>query len=798
MRYRGKKSSALKVRAAQKTLRIERLEGRQMLSGDVATAIVSPSWFSNFVAADAIRHADTPSIKANSTAGTSIPQISNAATNQHDWIVQFRANSLSGIANAADTARLLPNNGGRFQVLEGLGVVGEVLVRSTGVTLNQAQAALQADANIASYELDSVKAAAALPNDALFSQEWSLRNTGQYGTAALADIHATDAWNLSTGSRSVVVAVIDTGVDYTHPDLAGNIWTNAHAGSDGFSGDLHGYNFADENGNPMDNNGHGTHVAGTIGAVGNNGQGVTGVAWNVSIMALKFMDANGAGYTSDAIRAINYATMERTQFGVNVRVINASWGSADNDAALNTAIKTAGDAGILFVCAAGNSSLNNDLSPQYPANTPLANVVSVAASDANDHLTVFSDYGPNTVTLAAPGVGIYSTLPGGRYGFLSGTSMATPEVAGVAALAWAYNPTATLAQVCNALVQGVDKVASLAGKVSSGGRLNAYNTLRLLTPSTPTPAPTPVPTPTPTPTPAPSPTPAPVPTPTPSPTPAKPSQVAGPKSALQLQIGSTVQGNLASRSDVNYFKFDATAGQKYTFQTALGSLYDSVLTLLGPDGQTVVSQNDDMAPGNRASAIIWQATHSGTYYLAVASYPGSPVGTYSLATSVAAVAPTLSPIADQTLSAGATVTLSLTGRDASGSTVSYSAQAGGNAVSLSLTANRLTIRAATNYSGSVKIAITASNGHKATVLSFNVRITQPNPSGQQFGRSVAIPSATLSAATVPVTVPATVPLAASAAAYPSNAYGAATNSSSNSSRGLDPAALDTLFAEMGR
>ena len=353
----------------------------------------------------------------------------------------------------------------------------------------------------------------------------------------------------------------------------------------------------------MDDNGHGTFVAGEIGAVGNNGVGVTGVNWNVTIMPLKFLDANGGGYTSDAIRAINYATMERTQYGVNVRVINASWSSSQSDAGLNAAIQAAGNAGILFVAAAGNSASNNDVTPQYPANSGLANVVSVAASDSSDRLATFSNYGANTVNLAAPGVSIYGTLPGGKYGYLSGTSMATPEVAGVAALAWAADPNATVAQVRNALLQGVDKIPALAGKVSSGGRPECLQHLE-----TPDRLPAPLP--------APAPSPAPFPrSPARSPTPDSRADAApvlchgtNVTTAVAVAIGSTAQGDMANASDTNYFKVQVVAGQKYTFQTVLGSLYDSVLTLLGTNGQTVIAQNDDMAPGNRASCITWQAT----------------------------------------------------------------------------------------------------------------------------------------------------------------------------------------------
>ncbi len=460
-----------------------------MLAGIPVAGMVSSGWFGSY-AADQPLHAAAPSITASATSIASGTQAASKTSGQLDWIVQVNAAAGGGMASAAAAARLLPNAGPEFQILEGLGAVGEVLVRSYGVTVAQASAVLHADQQIAWFELDSLKQIdAAVPNDAQFLLQWALDNTGQNGGTSGCDIDATQAWNITTGSRNVVVAVVDSGVDYTDPDLAANIWTNPNAGQDGFSGDLHGYNFVADNGNPMDSNGHGTFVAGEIGAVGNNGAGVTGVDWNVTIMPLEFLDADGGGYTSDAIRAINYATMQRTEYGVNVRVINASWSSSQGDAALNAAIQAAGNAGILVVAAAGNSASNNDLTPQYPANSGLPNVVSVAASDSSDRLAAFSDYGANTVNLTAPGVSIYSTLPGGKFGYLSGTSMAAPEVAGVAALAWAANPTATMAQVRSALLQGVDQVPALAGKVSSGGVLNAYNTLKLLTVPAPAPPP---------------------------------------------------------------------------------------------------------------------------------------------------------------------------------------------------------------------------------------------------------------------------------------------------------------------
>ena len=284
------------------------------------------------------------------------------------------------------------------------------------------------------------------------------------------------------------MAVIDTGVDYTHPDLASNIWTNpgeiAGNGIDddhnGFVDDVHGYDFVNNDGNPMDDNRHGTHVAGTIAAAGNNGLGVTGVNWSSSIMALKFLSSGGSGSTSDAIRAVNYATMMKTTYGVNVRLTSNSWGGGGYDQSLYNAIQSGGNAGILFVAAAGNSGTNNDASPFYPASYNLDSIIAVAATDDCDQLADFSCYGATSVDLAAPGVDIYSTVPGNAYASLSGTSMATPHVSGVVALACAVAPAASRAEVRQAVLGGADPLASLTGRVATGGRLNARKTLDLL------------------------------------------------------------------------------------------------------------------------------------------------------------------------------------------------------------------------------------------------------------------------------------------------------------------------------
>jgi subtilisin family serine protease len=291
------------------------------------------------------------------------------------------------------------------------------------------------------------------PNDPGVSQQW-----------ALNAISASAAWNVTTGTGQTIVAVIDTGVDYTHPDLINNMWVNPTAGA----ADKYGYDFANNDPNPMDDNGHGTHVAGIIGATGNNGRGVTGINQRTKLMALKFMDSSGSGYTSDAIRAIDYAVSR------GAKILNNSWGGNLPDNLLQAAIARAQSRGVIFVVAAGNESSNDDVVLSYPTQygKVLDNVVSVAATDQNNALASFSNYGPTTVMIGAPGNSIYSTLPGGGYGLKSGTSMATPMISGALALLWDAHPTWTYSQVINKLKASVDVQPSLQGKVISNGRLN--------------------------------------------------------------------------------------------------------------------------------------------------------------------------------------------------------------------------------------------------------------------------------------------------------------------------------------
>jgi subtilisin family serine protease len=281
-------------------------------------------------------------------------------------------------------------------------------------------------------------------------------------------------------------------MDATDPDLAPNLYTNpgeSGAGretngidddGDGRIDDVHGWDFVDDDNQPQDDNGHGTHVAGTIGARGNDGNGVAGVSWSTSLMPLRVLDANGSGYVSDAITAYSFAARS------GARIVNASLGGSSYSRAERDAIAAAPNT--LFVVAAGNDAQNNDSSADYPCDYTLPNIVCVAATDQNDDLASFSNYGATNVDLAAPGVDIVSTWPGNQYAQLSGTSMATPHVSGAAALVLAHSPSLATAGVRSALLGSVAPVASLAGKVATGGRLDVAAALAV-----PEPAPQPAP-----------------------------------------------------------------------------------------------------------------------------------------------------------------------------------------------------------------------------------------------------------------------------------------------------------------
>ena len=331
-------------------------------------------------------------------------------------------------------------------------------------------------------------------NDPSLWRLYGLNNYGQTGGTPDADIDATDAWDITTGSRDVVIGVIDSGVDITHPDLAANIWVNPgetpNNGIDddgnGFIDDVNGWDFYDNDNSPNDGNGHGTHVAGTIGAVGNNNLGIAGVNWHVSLLPLRFLGNDGSGWTSDAVAAVNYATMLKRDFDINVAATNNSWGGGGYSRTLDRAIQAANDEGIMFIAAAGNQGTNNDANPSYPTNYSSPNVISVAALNRSDNLASFSNYGATTVDVGAPGVSIYSTLPGNSYGSFSGTSMAAPHVAGVVGLLNAAKPGISVTEVNNAILNTVDPLQSLNGKTLTGGRVNAALALTSLLGQLPT------------------------------------------------------------------------------------------------------------------------------------------------------------------------------------------------------------------------------------------------------------------------------------------------------------------------
>ena len=340
-------------------------------------------------------------------------------------------------------------------------------------------------------EPDYIMRSSATPDDPYYldGSLWGLHNTGQDGGTSDADIDAPEGWDTSHDASDVVVAVIDTGVNYEHEDLAANMWTNPGEipgnsiddDNNGYVDDVYGINAIDwygTPGDPMDDCGHGTHVAGMIGAVGNNDTGVARVAWQTKIMACKFLDNGGSGSTSDAITCIDYA------LGMGAKVVNASWGSTYPSQALEGAIDGAGFwGGIIFVAAAGNSGNNADNWPEFPAACSLDNIVSVGATDRNDALASFSNYGAECVDIAAPGVDIMSTWYDGSYCELSGTSMAAPHVSGAVALLRQMHPSESYVQIINRLLGSAEPIASMTGKCVSGGRLNLDDALSYTPPA---------------------------------------------------------------------------------------------------------------------------------------------------------------------------------------------------------------------------------------------------------------------------------------------------------------------------
>ncbi|MGZ3748060.1 MAG: S8 family serine peptidase [Pseudobdellovibrionaceae bacterium] len=376
------------------------------------------------------------------------------------------------------------------QVVQQFKSNGAVLIQLPNTVIQKNPQALEllAEKISASSEIEYVEPnwilhSTAVPNDPLYDELYALNKTASRS----ADIFAQEAWSKTTGSRDVLVAVIDSGVDYNHQDLADNYWHNPNEmgvdangrdkssnsiddDNNGFIDDWRGWNFVENNNDPMDDDYHGTHCAGIIGAVGNNGVGVVGVNWNVSIVGLKFLDKSGSGTIANAVLAIEYAT------SLGVHIMNNSWGGDEYSETMAAAIQKANAAGILFVVAAGNDGNNNDVGLDYPSSYPIANVISVAATDSTGQMAGFSNFGAKTVHIAAPGVQILSTFPGNKYEKLDGTSMAAPHVSGAAALIKARFPQLSAHEIKARLMGGATMTPALQGQVVAG-LLNIDNAL---------------------------------------------------------------------------------------------------------------------------------------------------------------------------------------------------------------------------------------------------------------------------------------------------------------------------------
>ena len=447
-------------------------------------------------------------------------------------------------------------------------------------------------------EPDFIRQALLAPNDPQYLNGtlWGLNQISD------VDIDAPEGWDVRTSAGSLIVAVIDTGIRYTHQDLAANMWRNPNeiAGNgvdddaNGFVDDVYGCNAYARSGNPMDDNGHGSHCSGTIGGVGNNGLGVTGVAWGVKLMGCKFLSSTGSGTDSDAITCIDYARLK------GAKVLSCSWGGGGYGASMAAAIDRARAAGVVLVAAAGNESNNNDVIASYPANYPQDNIVSVAATTRTDGLASFSNYGSTTVDLAAPGDGIYSTISSSdtAYATYSGTSMATPHVSGVLALLAAQYPADTYLSLIQRLMNGTDSVSALAGKTRFG-RLNLAKALGA----------------------------------TNNPTPVRPANdnfasgtsLAG---SSWTSTGSNVNGTSESGEPMHagqapaksvWYVWTAPSSGSVTIGT-VGSAFDTVLavytgSLVG--ALTPVAANDNRVSGATDSQVTFQVTAGATYRVAV-------------------------------------------------------------------------------------------------------------------------------------------------------------------------------------
>jgi len=424
----------------------------------------------------------TPWGGATGVAGANVPKATPQPTSRQrlyvasEALVEFRAG-----VRAAERGRVARN--ARARVVKRLPDTASapgrslVLVRSASLATGELIRLLRADPSVTRVSpnywrrIDAVN-----PDDAGLPFQWGLIRVG-----------AGDAWERTTGAADVVIADIDTGVDVLHPDLADTIWQNPGEvpgnliddDGNGYVDDLYGIDTVNHDSIPMDDYGHGTHTSGIVAAVTDNGIGVAGIAGRTSVMALKFIDHRGWGTDADAVECIDYVIHERLVDGVNVVAINASWGGFQGSLFLRNAIKSAGDAGIVFCASAGNDDEDNDEWPHYPSSFDCPTILSVAATSTTDALAWFSNYGDCTVDLAAPGDAILSTLPGGQYASWAGTSMATPFVTGAVALCAAAYPDETAQQRVDRILATVRPVEALRGACMTGGLLDVPAALGL-------------------------------------------------------------------------------------------------------------------------------------------------------------------------------------------------------------------------------------------------------------------------------------------------------------------------------
>ncbi len=379
------------------------------------------------------------------------------------------------IVNGATPSQIASITGLGVRSTKTIGRGGDRLITlKKGVSVQAAIAILRRLPNVKYACPNYVRKACVTPTDPAYPNQW-----------AWPQIAAPTAWDTTTGSTDITVGMVDTGIQVDHPDLQANIWVNQAEASgqpgvdddgNGYVDDVYGWNGITDSPDPFDDSGHGTHTAGIVGAVANNGQGGVGACWHVRLMALKFLNMLGSGYDADAIKCIDYVIATNAAGSSNVRILSNSWSGPGGSPALQAAIERARDAGIVFVAAAGNEAFNIDSSQcvMSPGGLNVSNIVTVAATEQSDALAIFSNYGKSLCELGAPGENIYSTWIGGGYQTVAGTSMACPHVAGVLALILAVQPNLTVNQLIDRLLLNVDPIPALDGVTSTGGRLNAW------------------------------------------------------------------------------------------------------------------------------------------------------------------------------------------------------------------------------------------------------------------------------------------------------------------------------------